>query len=335
VRRAWLAGSLPGKTPRQAMELALSTLGSSILFLPGGDTKRPEWAVSIVKELAKTELFTIARHGDYTDYDDLMYLSPTGDLRDLDLGYTEIYLEESEIARRLIREYGLALTFQVGMASPFSQSTITVGPGRHLRYYKAFIQATLRDIMRIYTHDETVVFQIEAPYELVGALKAPQIARSLVIRKMVAHVINFVQLCPQGMRIGIHPCLGDMHHEARGHLPRLAGLVDWVNELCDTWPRGYTLAYVHLPLCEGSRPPVTDPGWYTDLKRLRVLPGVRVVAGLCHERVTTAELRPVLALADSLLHRSVDVGASCGLARNRPMDDVYTVLKQQRELCHD
>jgi hypothetical protein len=334
VRRAWLAGSLPGDTPRQAMELALTALGSSILFLPGGETRRPEWAVSITKELAMTDLFTVARPGDYTGYDDLMYLTPTGDLRDLDLGYAEIYLEESDIARRLIWEYGLALTFQVGMASPFSQSMTTVGPGRHLRYYKAFIQATVRDIMRIYTHDETVVFQIEASYELVGALKAPAIARSLVIRKMVAHVINLVRLCPQGMRIGIHPCLGDMNHEARGQL-RLPTLVDWINELCDTWPRGYTLAYVHLPLCEGSRPPVTDPAWYTDLKRLRVPTGVRVVAGMCHERVTTAELRPVLALADSLLYREVDVGASCGLARNRSMDDVYTVLRQQKELCRD
>jgi hypothetical protein len=312
--------------------MALSALGSSILFLPGGDTRRPEWAVSITKELAKTNLFTIARPGGYTGYDDLMYLTPTGDLRNLDLGYTEIYLEESEIARRLMREHRLALTFQVGMASPFSQSMITVGPGRHMRYYRAFIQATVRDIMRIYTHDETVVFQIEAPYELVAAMKAPAIARSLVIRKMVGHVINFVTQCPQGIRIGVHPCLGDMNHEARAPL-RLATLVDWINELCEQWPRGYTLAYVQLPLCEGSRPPELDPGAYTDLKRLQVPPGVRVVAGLCHERTTTAELRPILTLADSLLRREVDVGASCGLARNRPLDDVYTVLDQMKELC--
>jgi hypothetical protein len=336
VRRAWLAGSLPGTTTEESIDLALSTLGPYLLFLPCPFTGRPNWAASVTEELAKqTDLFSVVRQGGNTDYNDLTVLASKGDLSNLDLGYYDIYRAESEIAQRLIKSYGVALTTQVGIASPFDQSMITVGPGRHLRHYKSFIRATVRDVMKIYTHDESVVFSIEAPYELIGALKSPGMARSLVIRKMVAHVVDFVKQCPQGMRIGIHPCLGDLNHKSKANLPHLTPLVDWVNELCDTWPRGYTLAYVHLPLCEGARPPVVDPGWYTDLKRLRVPEGVRVVLGCCHEHVTASQLQPIVGLADSLLARTVDVGASCGLALRgkRSMDDVYTVLHQQAELC--
>jgi hypothetical protein len=337
VRRAWLAGSMPGTTAEQAIDLALSTLGPYLLFLPCPFIGRPDWAASVSDELAQqTELFSVMKKGERTDYDDLTILSPRGDLSSLDLGYYDIYRRESEIAQRLIKSYGLALTTQVGIASPFDQSMITVGLGRHLRYHKLFIQATLRDVMKIYTHDESVVFSIEAPYELIGVLKSPGMARSLVIGKMVAHVVDFVKQCPQGMRIGIHPCLGDLNHQSKANLPHLAPLVDWVNELCDTWPRGYTLAYVHLPLCEGARPPVVDPGWYTDLKRLRIPQGVRVVMGCCHEHVTASQLRPIVGLADSLLGRTVDVAASCGLALrgSRTIEDVYTVLHQQADLCH-
>jgi hypothetical protein len=335
VRRAWLCGSLPGTTPAEAIELALSRLGRHLLFVPGGETSRPNWAATITQRLAETDLFAVAKPGEYTDYKDLLVLSPTTNLDKLDLGYYDQYLIESEVARRLCRVHGLACTFQMGMVSPFDQSMITVGPGRHLRYRRKFEAATLRDIMRIHMADETVIFQLEAPYELCGALKAPSFVRQIVTRRMVANLTHFVQLCPPGLRIGIHPCLGDLNHQAMGELVTLAPLIDWVNELCDQWPDGYTLAYVQLPLCPGDRPPVLDPGWYTDLKRLRVPAGTRVVLGMCHEGVATSDLWPILTLADSLLARAVDVGASCGLALrgNRTLDDVHKILDQQAELC--
>ena len=336
VRRAWLAGSLPAATPQEAIELVLtSPIAPHLLFLPAGETDRPNWAGTITQQLARSGLFDILKEGDYSDYDHLLRLTPVGDLSKLNLGYYERYTAESEIAQRLCQTYHYALTFQVGIVSPFDQSMIAVGPGRHLRYHSAFIQATLRDVMKIYLHDESVIFQIEAPYELCGALKAPRMARSIVTSRMVRQITDFVSLCPPGMRIGIHPCLGDLNHQAIVTLDTLAPLVDWVNELCDTWPRGYILAYVQLPLCAGQVPPITDPGWSTDLKRLRVPGSTRIILGLCHEHAVVEELRPVVTLADTLLHRTFDVGASCGLALRggRTLDDVHTVLTQQAELC--
>ena len=336
MRRAWLAGSLPGATPQEALELVLrSPVGPHILFLPGGETDRPNSSASITLELARSGMFDIVKSGEFTSYSDMMTLTPTTDLFDLDLGYYERYKAESVIAQRICQQHHYALTFQVGIITPFGQSMATLGPGRQLKHRRSFQAATLSDIMQIYVHDESVIFQIECLLELCGALKAPSLVRPIVIRRMVANLTSFIHLCPTGLRIGIHPCLGDLNHEAMGHLSAIGPLVDWVNELCDTWPTGYTLAYVHLPLCEGAKPPITDPGWYTDLKRLRVPPGVRVILGVCHESVPTDALRPILALADSLLHRTVDVGASCGLALrgSRTLDDVYTILNQQAELC--
>jgi hypothetical protein len=336
VRRAWLGGSLPGNTPEQAMTLALDELGPYLLALPGGETRRPNWAASIVDELAQTSLFTIAKPGEGTDYDDLPQLAPVnGDLSTLDIGYYTIYQAESPIAHRLVTQRGLALSFQVDIAGPFDLAMFTVGPRRYLKYYKAFEAATLRDIMAIFTHDETVLFQLSVPLELVGSLTVPAMARHLVTRKLVKKITDFVSLCPVGLRLGVHLCLGDYHHKAKGHLPQLAPLTDFANTLLDTWPPGYPLAYLTLPLAEAELPPVLEPAWYTDLARLRALTGVRIVLGICHEKVTTGALRPIVTLADSLLKQEVAVGASCGLALrgSRTLDDVRTILRQQRELC--
>jgi hypothetical protein len=331
-----LGGSLPGTTPAEAITMALDILGPNIQYMPGGEIGRPDWAASIAQELAQqTTHFQPAKAGGWTDYDDMPQLAPLGDLSAVDLGYYRHYQDESPIIAQLARERRLALSVQVGIASPFDLAMIALGPTRHFRQVKPLIKATVREMTNIYTADETVCFQIEAPYELCGALAVPQIARTLATRKLVRKVIDLVRECPQGMRFGIHPCLGDFHHKAKGKLPQLTPLVDWVNELIDQWPGGYTLAYVHLPLAEGYRPPVTEPSWYVDLARLRVPAGVRVILGCCHERVTTSDLHPVVSMADTLLHRTVDVGASCGLALRgkRTVEDVYTVLHQQAELC--
>jgi len=336
VRRAWLGGSLPGSTPEQAMTLALDELGPHLLALPGGETRRPNWAASITDELAKTSMFTIAKPGDGADYDDLPQLAPVnGDLAALDLGYYSIYQAENPVAHRLVTQRGLALSFQVDIVGPFDQAMLTVGPRRYLKYYKAFEAATLRDIMAIFTHDETVLFQLSVPLELVGSLTVPAMARNLVTRKLVKKITDFVSLCPPGLRLGVHLCLGDYGHKSKARLPQLVPLMDFANTLLETWPAGYPLAYFTLPVAEAEVPPVLEPSWYTDLARLHVPTGVRVVLGVCHEKVTTADLRPIVAIADSLLKHQVVVGASCGLALrgSRTIDDVHLILRQQRELC--
>ena len=335
MRRAWLAGSLPGATPDRAMTLALDTLGPHLLALPGGETSRPNCQASISLELAQIPLFAVAKQGDWSTYDNPLLLYTVGDMETLDLGYARLYQQESPIARQLITNYGLSLSYQVSITSPFTLATMVVGPGRALRWYTSFEQATIRDIMQIYLDDNTVIFQVEALLELCGTLAAPNFVRSVVLRKMARRVVDFVLQCPPGIRIGLHPCLGDINHQARGQISRLTSLVAFVNEIMRQWPSGYSLAYVHLPLSEASRPPVTDPAWYTDISRLAVPDTVRIVAGLCHELVTVDELRPIINVMDALLHREVSVGASCGLGLRggRTMDDAHTVLRQQRELC--
>jgi hypothetical protein len=303
--------------------------------MPGGTTAQPVGVLALADRLAHHPAFELARNGDHGSRESIKQLTPIGSLDTLDLGYVDWYRQESTLVAALARERRLALSFQLRIISPFDLTMTVLGPGR-IKYAAAFERATLRDVMQIYTQDETVLFLIEAHQELAGVLKAPGIARALVTRKLVRKVTDFIRACPQGMRFGIHPCLRwPLARRKSTGLMQLAPLVDWINELIDQWPPGYTLAYVHLPLAEGYAPPSTEPSWYIDLARLRVPAGVRVVLGCCHPDVTTSALRPILSMADSLCHRTVDVGASCDLALRGPrtLDDVYTVLHQQAELC--
>lgn len=340
VRRAWLAGSLPGETPYDAMQLALDTLGPWLYALPSGETSRPMGIHSVVNDLADTGLFGIRSTGDFiegapVDYNHMPQLAVTRDLRTLDLGYYDLYRIESKIAKELIIQHNMALSYQVGIPSPFSLAMTALGPARALRWLKEFSNATAHDVAQIYNSDETTLFSIEASWELTGMMALPAAARGIAIRRLISRIVDFIALCPAGMRIGVHPCLGDLQHTARAQLPRLGLLVDWVNELVKQWPTGYTLAYVHLPLAEGASPPVLETSWYTSLTRLRIPAGTRVIAGLCHEAVTAAELMPVVRFMELLLRRAVVVGASCGLAPRgtRTAEVARIVLEQQRTLC--
>jgi hypothetical protein len=336
-RRTWLAGSLPGKTPTEAMTLALDHLGGTLLGLPAGETSRSNWTISIAEELAqRADQFKVIKEGDNTDYNDLTQLAPIDDLHDLDLGYYTVYTTERNTARELVGAYELVpLPFQQGIPSPFSLAGTAVGLRRSLRWYPKFAAATTRDIARIYAEDATVIFQIEAAWDLVAVLITPGFARSVVIHRLVDRLVELVSSCPAGANFGMHLCVGDMNHRAKGRLPQLLPVVDFINVLCERWPAANPLVYVHVPLAEANLPPVLEPSWYVELSALAVPPVTRIVAGLCHERVTTEQLRPVLDVIDVACGRQVAVGASCGLALrgDRTMDDVYTVLNQQRELC--
>lgn len=337
MRKAWLAGSLPGRTPTEAMTLALDTLGEHLLALPGGEVGRPIWAASITEELAASPLFDVVRQGNYTDYDDFTQLSAAGDLKKLDLGHYHRYVNESRIASILLHERGLDMLFQVGFPSWFDQTLISVGKLHYPKYRKAFADATLRDVRQIYADDPNVILQIEAPFELIAVLSAPRALRRLVARQMArGYITRFAEKCPAGARIGVHLCVGRLNNRAKTHLTELAPLVDLGNEIAAGWPDSVTLEYLHLPMSSGFLPPVLDPAWYADLERLDVPPEVRVILGVCHERATTQQLRPIVEFADKLLDRTVAVGASCGLALSgdRTLADVHTVLKQQAELCN-
>lgn len=330
------------------MTLALDTLGEHLLALPGGEVGRPIWAASITEELAASPLFDVVRQGNYTDYDDFTQLSAAGDLKKLDLGHYHRYVNESRIASILLHERGLDMLFQVGFPSPFDQTLISVGKLHYPKYRKAFADATLRDVRQIYADDPNVILQIEAPFELIAVLSAPRALRRLVARQMArGYITRFAEKCPAGARIGVHlmPCwcshrcafvVGRLNNRAKTHLTELAPLVDLGNEIITGWPDNVTLEYLHLPMSSGFLPPVLDPAWYADLERLDVPPEVRVIVGVCHERATTHQLRPIVEFADKLLDRTVDVGASCGLALSgdRTLADVHAVLNQQAELCN-
>lgn len=344
MRKAWLAGSLPGETPAEAMSLALDILGDRLLALPGGEVGRPIWAASITEELADNPLFRVTRPGANTNYDDLTQLAAAADLDNLDLGHYSRFMIENPIAQFLLRDRQISrflaredldIPFQVGFPSPFDQTLISVGKARYLKYRKAFTAATLRDVQRIHAMDPTVLFQIEAPLELIGILEMPRIARPVLTRRMARQITGFVRQCPAGIRMGVHLCLGRLNNRPKVALDQLAPLVDLGSAIVEHWPSNATLAFLQLPLAAGYMPPPLGLGWYTDLLRLNVPTDVRVILGLCHERVTTAQLRPILEAADVLLGRTVDVGASCGLALGgeRNLDDVRTILTQQAQLC--
>ncbi len=70
ARHAHLVGSIPGDTPREAMQLAMTTLGPQLRSLPDGETgERRNWIISIIESLRAHPDLELAKEGDGSDYD--------------------------------------------------------------------------------------------------------------------------------------------------------------------------------------------------------------------------------------------------------------------------
>jgi hypothetical protein len=172
TRGTLLVGSIPAPGTHEAVTLALTELGPTLMCIPDGETgSRSQWVNSIIAELRNHPAVELVHDGRWSNYNDRpRYRVRRGATLDPDLlrlGYDAAFQQSRPVLDGLLAEHGLAgATYQVGLASGFDLALLAFGPVGALRYRKAFNRAASREIRSIQRIlDDDVVFQIELPAE--------------------------------------------------------------------------------------------------------------------------------------------------------------------------
>lgn len=325
TRHAHLVGSLPGEDAGAAMALAAERLGGLLTSVPDGETGvRRNWVISMVEGLREHPDLTLARQGDWSDYDAVPRLKVrrghrfTGDTVDLGLVEAALLARPAFESLRATRTGpdGEPPRFQVGIPGDVDLALFTFGPTGSLRHRAAFTDALADAMQRISAvHYGDVLFQLEIPAEVVLLSRAPRPLRRPLAALLARAVAGLAARAPHGAHLGLHLCLGDMNHKAFGRIPDCGPLVRLTNAIAHRWPAGRTLRYVHLPLAHADEPPSTEPAFYAPLSGLRLPAGTRVVAGFAHEEQDADVQRRIRGIVDEAVGTPVDVSTSCGLGR--------------------
>ena len=339
ARIAHLVGSIPAQDADEAMDLAVSRLGSRLRYLPDGETgERYHWIIGVVEGLRKHADLEIAKDGDWSDYDKTPRfrvrrghkLRPEA----FDFGYHKAF-EESWPA---FREHRVAngsgdLSFQVGIPGDLDMALFVFGPAGAFRHRRLFTDVTLRDVRAIHAEaGSAVVFQVEVPAELVFVARMPGPLRGPMAGFLAKGIDRLVGEAPAGSRWGIHLCLGDMNHKALGRMKDAMPVVHLANAIAKRWPQGRSLEFMHFPLAAALEPPSTDPKFYAPLSRLRLPSSTRLIAGFAHEGQDLEEQRRLRGLIDQAVGAPVDISCSCGLGR-RSRDDAIAAMERTAALA--
>lgn len=339
ARAVHLVGTVPADDARGAFRLFSDSLDVHLpRWIPDGETgDRLNWIGRIVESLRFHPDLELAEDGDWSGYD----RTPRFEVKKghrfttMDLDYTR-YFEESWPAWR---EYRESLegehALQVGIPGHLDLALAAFGfkPVPALRNLAPFRDATVREITKIHSvAGDQVVFQLEVPIPLILLTRLPGPLQPLVANRLAAELLKPVRRSPGGARFGIHLCYGDMNNEAMGDPGDCGPLVRLANALVSAWPDAQRLEFVHAPFARGAEPPSLDPEFYRPLADLRLPEDVRFAAGLVHERLDTDQLLALRDRIETLVGRTVDVGAACGLGR-RDRERAETNLGLSRTLA--
>lgn len=304
---AWQTGALDGRLRR----------------LSGGETgERLQWFVPLVKELQRSPAIRTLRHGDWSSYTDRDRLAVRHGQR-LTPDAIPLHLARwADEELRLLDAAGTPATatrpLQIGVPGYLDIALFTFGPVGGARLATVFLSALAAQIERIVAlARDRVIFQLESPAALIAVASTPPVLQAMMAAAMARLVTAQAKRSPVGTRFGIHLCLGDLGHRAAVQLPDAGPLVRLTNALARRWPADRDLEFVHLPLSGADQAPVTEPGYYTPLRRLREsLP--QLVAGIAHEDLSRTEQRRVRELVETAASRPVDIATACGLGRRDP-----------------
>src|SRR5687768_17941584 len=111
-RIAHLVGSIPLESAEEAMTAALERLGSSLRWLPDGETgERRNWIIHIIESFRRNPDLELVKEGGWTDYSDIPSFKVraghtlTGD--SLDFGHTADFERSYPVFRKLRERYQL------------------------------------------------------------------------------------------------------------------------------------------------------------------------------------------------------------------------------------
>ena len=352
TRRALLVGSLPFDDEASAMARAIELVGDRLIALPDGEIgnrsdqypsgDRSQWVAGLAGRLAReTTLFgvvdagTMNEQGFPVDFDSTARLrprlGPTKLGERLRLGYDTAALGSWAHVERLRSEAGLpGLRMQVGLPTGLGVAVSVLSTARALRYARAFAACLEREAAEIVRAigAENLLFQIEAPIEVVAAHRMPRPAAGLAAKP----IVDLVRRLPSQAPVGVHLCYGDLNNIALIAPDNFDRLVGFANALIRRWPKSHTLAYVHLPFAAGASPPPADPGAYRALRGLNLPEGASLVAGLVHEQPSPESLRGLLDTIEQAWGGQVDVACACGLGR-RSTGTAEELMRRCRQLA--
>ncbi|MGH2868823.1 MAG: hypothetical protein ACRDNK_14840 [Solirubrobacteraceae bacterium] len=322
TRSAHLVGSIPADDAADAMQLALSHLGSRLRCLPDGETgERRNWIIHIIDALRRHPDLELRKDGDWSDYDRTPVLRIRRGHRlraeTLDFGHVAAFEESWPTFARLRDQHAdPSLSFQAGVPGDLDMALFTMGPIGAFRHRASFRQATLREIREVFSRGgRDVVFQVEVPAELVFVARMPAPLRGLMAAFLGRGVARLAREAPSGARFGIHLCLGDMNHRALASMPDAGPVVLLANAIVRAWPPGRPLEYIHAPFAAANRVPRTDAAWYAPLQKLHLPAQTRFIAGFAHEDQDLEDQRRIRTMIERHVGREVDVATSCGLGR--------------------
>ena len=293
---------------------------------PAGD--RAQWTAGLAGRLAgKESLFEVVEEGTLdergfpVDFDSTIRLrprlSPAELAGRLHLGYDTWALRSWPHFERLRATVGRPdLRLQVGLPTGLGVAGSVLSRPRALRYAPAFATCLAREagamVRAIGAGD--ILFQVEAPAEVIVAHRLPRLA----VRVPTGPVLDLVRRLPAEVPVGIHLCFGDLANTALIVPSRFDRLVAFTNALARRWPSSHELAYVHIPFAAGTSPAPDDPAAYRALSRLALPPGTRLVAGFVHEQPLLEALEALLATIEQARGAEVDIATACGLGRRTP-----------------
>ncbi len=293
---------------------------------PAGD--RSQWTAGLAGRLAAEDsLFDVVEvgrtneRGFPVDWDSTVRLRPRvgpGELGDrLRLGYDTFPRRTWPHFERQRASLGRPdLRMQVGLPTGFGVAAGFLSPARAWRYAPAFAACVAREATAVVQSigAGNLLFQIEAPAEVVAAHRLPRPAVGVPTRS----VVDLAKRLPAEVPVGLHLCFGDLNNKAAVVPTRFGRLVAFTNALARRWPPTHTLAYVHLPFAAGTSPAPDDPKAYRALSRLALPPATRLVAGFAHEHPPLETLKALLTTIEQARGTQVDTATACGLGRRTP-----------------
>lgn len=337
TRRVLLVGSLPYDDEATAMSRVHELAGDRLIALPDGEIgersdqypngDRSQWVAGLGGRLTReSALFdvidagTMNEHGFPVDFDSTIRLRPKANVTELgqrlSLGYDTFARRSWPHFARLKSSTQHDLRMQVGLPTGLGVAASVLSPTRALRFAPAFAVCVAREAQNTVSAigAENLLFQVEAPAEVVMAHRTPRLAWRLA----QGPVIDLLRQLPDQVPIGLHLCYGDLNNNAAITPQGFERLIGFAQALLRRWPQSHTLAYIHLPFAAGSSPSPTDAAAYRALSRLELPAGARLVAGFVHERSTLAGLETLLATIEAMRGARVDVATACGLGRRSP-----------------
>lgn len=343
VVQVLIPGSLPVHSRRDVFDLLFSELGDKMIAVPTGEVGRSNWILDIVKDLATQYPFYVKKEGGLTNYNDLTRLGVSRrdlNLSHFNLGYLDLFLDDFNDYVAAKTSFNISTPYLVTIPSPFDLAVAGLGPVNGMRYLKSFYEATVLEMSNISAQASLPIkFQIECPFETIAGTLTPSLFTSMTSSLMSRLVLGYgssrLALIGAEDGVGIHCCLGDMNHTAKGRLKSLRPIVSIANSIDKRCAQeGIVLDYIHLPLAAGYFPPCEDPYFYFDLKYLNINPKTKFVAGFLHEGISISQAHRLHEILSFLMGREVHVAPSCGLGR-RSLSDARLVISQAASLTRD